>query len=162
MRTTVISAALAAVLASVFSAQAAMPCYDRDEALAALGVAHDEMPVGQGLMDTGSVLELLVSPDGSFTVLVTLPDDQTCAAAAGENWEVASTDAPAPQERVELTSKLWLEALTPDGRKVYFNPHAPRVVEPTETGTTIWFDSEHKLEVDGTSFRVTPMFGGGQ
>ena len=39
------------------------------------------------MIDNGSVLELLTSRGGSWTILVTAPDGTTCLMATGENWE---------------------------------------------------------------------------
>ena len=40
-----------------------------------------------GLVSNGSILEVLASKDGSWTISVTRPDGMSCVVAAGEAWE---------------------------------------------------------------------------
>ncbi|HEX2553705.1 MAG TPA: hypothetical protein VHL98_08390 [Microvirga sp.] len=80
-------AALGAGLAPDASAQSSGSCGARDKILSALSNDYKEAPVGIGLTQTGSVIELLVSEKGSWTLLATGPSGSSCMIAAGQNWE---------------------------------------------------------------------------
>ena len=67
--------------------QAATVCGDRDEILKKLEQRHEEMPSALGLSADGGVLELLVSPEGGWTILMTYPKRPTCVVAVGEAWQ---------------------------------------------------------------------------
>ena len=69
------------------SAAAAPMCGDRDEILARLQQRHDESPTALGLSSDGGVLEVLVSPEGGWTILITYPKRPTCVVAVGEAWQ---------------------------------------------------------------------------
>jgi hypothetical protein len=68
-------------------AAAAPLCGDRDQILEQLAQLHHEKPSGLGLSADGGVLEILVSPEGGWTILVTYPKRPTCVLAVGEAWE---------------------------------------------------------------------------
>jgi F0F1-type ATP synthase membrane subunit c/vacuolar-type H+-ATPase subunit K len=89
-------AALAFGLALLASAAAQAPaglaCGKHDEVVAQLGKLFGERRLGQGLADGGFIIELFVSPQGSFTVFATTPRGRSCLIASGEAWE------PPPQE----------------------------------------------------------------
>ena len=70
------------------SAEAARLCGDRDEILKRLEQGHEETPKALGLSSDGGVVEVLVSPSGGWTILVTYPKQPTCVVAAGEAWQV--------------------------------------------------------------------------
>jgi hypothetical protein len=63
-------------------------CGDRDQILERLEQAHEETPQALGLSGDGGVLEVLVSPEGGWTMLVTYPKRPTCVVATGEAWQV--------------------------------------------------------------------------
>ena len=69
------------------SAAAAPMCGDRDEILKSLQQRHDESPTALGLSADGGVLEVLVSPEGGWTILITYPKRPTCVVAVGEAWQ---------------------------------------------------------------------------
>ncbi len=48
---------------------------------------YSEIPVAMGLASNGGVIEVLASENGSWTLLVTMPDGTSCVLAAGESWE---------------------------------------------------------------------------
>ena len=69
-------------------ARAAAPaCGDRNEMLKTLEQRHEELPSASGVSADGAVLEVLVSPDGGWTILVTYPKQPTCVLAVGEGWQ---------------------------------------------------------------------------
>ena len=49
---------------------------------------HEETPQALGLSADGGVLEVLVSPEGGWTILVTYPKRPTCIVAVGEAWQL--------------------------------------------------------------------------
>lgn len=69
------------------SAEAARVCGDREEILKRLEQRHEETPRALGLSSDGGVLEVLVSPSGGWTILVTYPKRPTCVVAVGEAWQ---------------------------------------------------------------------------
>ncbi len=83
--------ALALLGSSLMSpaAQAAPLCGDRDQILQQLAQLHHEKPSALGLSADGGVLEVLVSPEGGWTILVTYPKRSlgTCVVAVGQAWE---------------------------------------------------------------------------
>ena len=64
-----------------------VPCDDHDKVVAALDSKYAEKPASIGLSNDGSVIEVFVSDDGTFTIVMTLPIGVSCFMAAGDNWE---------------------------------------------------------------------------
>jgi hypothetical protein len=63
-------------------------CDARKEVLGHLAGKYHENPTALGLATNGGVVELLTAADGkTWTIVITLPNGQTCLVAAGENWE---------------------------------------------------------------------------
>ena len=94
------------LLATSFTpAAAAAPCAPREVLLRRLAEGYGEAPQAMGLITSGALLELLVSPGGgSFSILMTRPPragqpgQVSCLVAAGEGWRsVAPAEAPAVQ-----------------------------------------------------------------
>ncbi len=83
--TAVFGAALIAAMASPLSAQ--MVCGDRGDVLGSLAQKYEEHPVSMGLANNGSVLEVLASTAGSWTVMLTRPDGKSCLLVTGEGFE---------------------------------------------------------------------------
>jgi hypothetical protein len=84
-------AALALLCGSVLSqpAEAATKlCGERDQILKRLEQVHQETPQAIGLAGDGALVEVLVSPEGGWTMLVTYPRRPTCVVAAGAAWEM--------------------------------------------------------------------------
>jgi hypothetical protein len=69
-------------------AAAATVCGDRGAILKRLEQRHEETPQALGLSADGGVLEVLVSPEGGWTILVTYPKRPTCIVAVGEAWQL--------------------------------------------------------------------------
>jgi hypothetical protein len=83
------TAAMAAllVLASNPSVAASKLCGDREKILKRLAQGYEETPQALGLSADGGVLEVLVSPDGGWTILYTMPKRPTCVVAVGTAWQ---------------------------------------------------------------------------
>jgi hypothetical protein len=84
-----------AALALVGGALASQPaeaapklCGNRDQILEGLRQVHDETPQALGLSGDGGVIEVLVSPEGGWTMLITYPRRPTCVVATGEAWQM--------------------------------------------------------------------------
>jgi hypothetical protein len=67
--------------------EAAKLCGERGAILKSLEQRHQETPQALGLSADGGVLEVLVSPSGGWTILVTYPKRPTCVVAVGEAWQ---------------------------------------------------------------------------
>lgn len=90
---TAIAAASAAVLAIVVATTSVAPaaaqspqCGARDALIDRLATKYDEHPVSAGVTATGSLLEVLASTAGTWTILVTVPGGPTCLVSAGDGW----------------------------------------------------------------------------
>ncbi len=91
----VVLAMLTLVAFGYGSAYAQTNCDVRKSLIAKLDTGFDEQPIAVGLASTGNVVELLVSSDGTWTIMVTKPNGIACIAAVGEEWqelEAESTD----------------------------------------------------------------------
>ena len=62
-------------------------CSDREDIVSQLTEDYNETSIGIGLATNGSVLELFVSPEKTWSVIVTTPHGITCLVTAGEHWE---------------------------------------------------------------------------
>ena len=67
--------------------QAHMVCAPRGNVAARLAERYSEVPGSRGVLRSGEVIEVFVSPAGSFTVIITRPDGVSCVLAAGEDWQ---------------------------------------------------------------------------
>ena len=75
--------------APVRSAAASPQCGAREVVIDRLSAKYDEHPVSIGVTATGSLLEVLASPDGRWTIIVTVPNGPTCLVSSGEGWHNA-------------------------------------------------------------------------
>ncbi len=67
--------------------EAAKLCGERGAILKSLEQKHQETRQALGLSADGGVLEVLVSPSGGWTILVTYPKRPSCVVAVGEAWQ---------------------------------------------------------------------------
>jgi len=81
---------LTAPLAVAEPAAQVSQCAAREAIIERLSVKYEEAPVSLGITATGSLLEVLASPSGSWTIILTLPGGPTCLVTSGEGWR----DAP--------------------------------------------------------------------
>lgn len=63
------------------------PCGDRAELLGVLAKDYGERPALRAIDAGGRVLEIVVSPSGSWSMLVTRPGGPTCLSGSGEAFE---------------------------------------------------------------------------
>ncbi|NIA72372.1 hypothetical protein HBA54_27670 [Pelagibius litoralis] len=62
------------------------PCGPRDVFLDSLERTDKEVPVSMGVTSTGALIEVLASPAGSWSILVTVPGGPTCMVSSGTGW----------------------------------------------------------------------------
>jgi hypothetical protein len=63
-------------------------CGERGQILEGLAQKYEETPQALGLSGDGGVIEVLVSPEGGWTMLITYPRRPTCVVATGEAWQM--------------------------------------------------------------------------
>lgn len=79
---------LIALLLLASPALAEPNCIPRERAVRELHTKYSETAVAMGISNSGAVVELFATENGStWTVIVTLPSGLTCALSAGEDWE---------------------------------------------------------------------------
>jgi len=98
VRTVILFAIFIVVGSSQSAVAQSKACTEREAAIRHLEGKFSEAPVAMGLTNIGSVLEVLTSEEGrSWTMLVTMPNGNTCLVAAGEAWKtIPSIAAFAP------------------------------------------------------------------
>lgn len=75
------------VLALPTTLHAQATCFDRDDLVAKLQKSYGETFAGGGLQDAESIVEIWFSAErGTWTVLKTRADGQSCIMASGTNW----------------------------------------------------------------------------
>ncbi len=62
-------------------------CGDRTELVSRLEKGFAESPRSLGLASNGAVFEVFLSAKGTWSLVVTHPNGQSCLIAAGEAWE---------------------------------------------------------------------------
>ena len=62
-------------------------CAERDSMVADLGQQFRERSLATGLVDENAVVEIFVSPAGTWTILATGTDGVSCVLAVGEGFE---------------------------------------------------------------------------
>src|SRR3546814_13805474 len=87
----VASLALSTVLttAALPAAAQAPQCAPREAVLERLSSDYREEPVSIGVTATGSLLEVLASPEGSWTIIITVPGGPTCLVSSRKGWRGA-------------------------------------------------------------------------
>jgi hypothetical protein len=83
-------AAVAVIGLGAGSARAETPrelCSSHDAVMQTLNRKFAEKTVSMGLANNGTVVEVLSSPDGSWTIVMTAPNGVTCLLAAGDHWQ---------------------------------------------------------------------------
>ena len=62
-------------------------CDARTRVLMMLNGKYAEKPVSMGLASNGTVVEVLNSPNGTWTIVMTTPKGVTCLLATGDYWQ---------------------------------------------------------------------------
>jgi len=91
----VLAGSLAAVLATAGPAAAQTPqCASRDAIVERLSLQFGEEPIRVAVTSTGDLLEVLASPEGTWTIIITRAGGPTCLMSAGEGWRGAPGGSP--------------------------------------------------------------------
>ena len=61
-------------------------CGDREVVISSLQKDYKEVQDSLGISNGGGLIEVFVSPQGSFSITVTNPSQLTCIISAGEYW----------------------------------------------------------------------------
>ncbi len=69
------------------AAQGQRLCGERADMLKDLEQKYSERPQSIGLVADGGLLEVLVSPAGGWTILISYPKRPTCVVAVGRDWQ---------------------------------------------------------------------------
>lgn len=94
-----IAVAMAFVAITSVAAQPAR-CATRQDLVDWVVDGFEERQAAIGLMGSQALVELFVSPGGSWTILVTDPTGRSCIAASGQQWvafETPLTQAAQPE-----------------------------------------------------------------
>lgn len=75
---------------------AVLQCIPRELIFERLKQQESEVPAYVGVTSTGSLFEVLVAPDGTWTAFFTFPDGLTCPVATGEGWRPVPTTEDDP------------------------------------------------------------------
>ena len=88
--------ALAIVTLSVSAAQAQSQCAPRKEIVQVLAAKYQENRHALGLINEKAVMEVYISPQGTWTMVVTNEAGMSCIMAAGESWNEKPTQIAGP------------------------------------------------------------------
>ena len=89
-KSAVFGLALMAAAAGIHPANAQMNpsrCGAHDDIRAALSDRYEEKQSAIGMIGDHSLVEIYVSPSGTWTILMTRPNGSSCIMAAGHSWE---------------------------------------------------------------------------
>jgi hypothetical protein len=75
-------------------ADAAIRCGPYELVTAMLAEQYQEQREAIGLSEAGLLMEIFVSPVGTWTILLTSPAGFACIIAAGDNYEIAAPVTP--------------------------------------------------------------------
>ncbi len=90
-------AAILLALATTARATTAPVCGPRTLFLAKLGERYAESPTAIGIASNGSVLEVLSSSNGTWSIITTGPDGKSCLLASGDSWETLPLAGSGPK-----------------------------------------------------------------
>lgn len=83
----ILAVLFAAGLTSAAPASAEIFCGERVDLIESLERSFNETPRAIGLDAGGSLIEVFVAEDGSWTILATRPGKLSCVVATGQYWE---------------------------------------------------------------------------
>ena len=95
MLKTIAVALMAVFLCSTANAQ--QFCGQRDAMLKAAEEKYKEVPRHRALSSDGAMIEVLVSEEGTWTVVVSLPDGTACVRGSGAAWENLTPEPVGPK-----------------------------------------------------------------
>lgn len=78
---------LSSSLSSHADAQRSIPCAARSDMIGLLKDRYKEAPRALGMIASRGVMEVYVSEEGTWSILMTSAKGKTCIIAAGKNWE---------------------------------------------------------------------------
>ncbi len=81
------TAAFAALVASDYPAKSQEICGTRQDIVAALARDFKEQPNAMGVVDKNVVMEVFVSDTGTWTMIASGTDGNSCIIASGEGWD---------------------------------------------------------------------------
>jgi len=76
-----------AMAASAPALAAGSQCAAHSDMIALLAKRYKEVPTAVGLVNENRVVQVFVSQAGTWTIIATKPDGDTCIIAAGKDWE---------------------------------------------------------------------------
>ena len=79
--------ALAMTVMGTANAQPKAPCAPRAEVVKSLGGLFSETPAARAIVADGALMEVFVSSEGTWTMLLTSPQQLSCLVGSGDNWE---------------------------------------------------------------------------
>jgi len=82
----ILAAAMTSLTAAGASAQVPTICGKRADILTGFASTYHEVRSAIGIVDGGALIEVLVSPSGSWTMVVTKPGGVTCVIGTGRDW----------------------------------------------------------------------------
>lgn len=71
-------------------------CADRQQFLGLLGRDYGEQPVIRAIDAGGRMIEILIAPSGSWSMLITRPGGPTCMRGSGEAFEFTPRQTAQP------------------------------------------------------------------
>jgi hypothetical protein len=77
-------------------AHAEQQCAPRDQVVKVLNAKFQENQRAMGLINERTMMEVYISPRGTWTMVVTNENGMTCVLAAGEAWDELPTAALGP------------------------------------------------------------------
>ena len=77
----------AIVAGAVGTAQAAPQCSSHDKVVDALGNKFKETRRVMGVVNSKAVMEIFMSPQGTWTMVITDTSGLSCITASGEEWQ---------------------------------------------------------------------------
>lgn len=86
----ILQAAALAALACAPASEAfavGVQCAKHNTLVGMLAKKYSENPIAMGTVNEDRFMQLFVSPQGSWTILVTKTNGEACIVAAGQNWE---------------------------------------------------------------------------
>lgn len=89
---------VATAAASPASARTQSVCVMRDNLVEHLGKSYGEVVTALGVDQSGNLVQVFSSEDGTFTIAVTIPGGPTCVLTAGEGWVREQTAKLPPEE----------------------------------------------------------------